>query len=325
MSNYDVAISIDQATLNRVIATAFGRQSLRSKLFSGRQTITFQGVQVTVGWEVQQVPTLSLTPPSTQQWQNAIKQDGGAAQPMQNAFVVNIPQLKVTMENTSGKIEEATTSVEAICTISINALNNKLSLDPVALVVDLSQASAFDKVIYRTFLIPQVLHMADSLLSDEQFPDIDFKGIRFGPAVLIVGTGRIVAIANLQGKPAPSAPPADSFPDGPLYILLSREAMQQVVSRGTQDLRGKRVSASGSRDFTVGKANYNVSLQFDSVSASLTNDLTVVNASLGVSVSASAGVDVVSAIGGTIVNAAKTVGDGVVSAGKAVADAFSSY
>lgn len=81
MSNFDVAICMDQGSLNQVINSIFNRQSLRAKLFNGSQSTTLAGVQVQVGWEVLVPPTVTLTPPSAEQWSSAVKRDGSTAQP----------------------------------------------------------------------------------------------------------------------------------------------------------------------------------------------------------------------------------------------------
>lgn len=320
--SYDVAISMDQVALNRVIDSLFGRPNLRNRLLSGSQTTTLSGVQVTVGWEVQQAPSVTLSPPSSQQWQSAIKQDGNVPQPTQDAFIVNFPKLKVSRQKTSGQIDEETIALDAICVINLR--DNKLALDPVAVIVDLSQATPNDRVIFKAILIPQILRIADSMLSGQQMPNLDFQGVQFGLLVLAVGNERIVGAANLVGKALPPVPSLSELPNtsSPFYVLLSQEAVQKIADRGIQELQGKSDSTSGSESFGIGKANYSASVRLNSISVQTSSNPTIVQANVGVSASASAGVDVFSVIGDGIVDAAKTVGEAVEDAGKAVGDFF---
>ncbi len=335
MSNFDIGICIDQTTLSGVIAALYARPSLKSQLFSGRQTIAIMGVNLTVGWDVQQAPTVSLNPPSAQQWQNAVKSDGSVPQPVENAFLVQFSQVRVEKQPDSGGAMATTTSFAAICTVSLT--NNALTITPMAVVIDLSQASEFDQVMYRMLIIPRVLNLVGTVLSGQQLPDIDFQGTRFGAAVLTVGNGQLTVVANLAGQPAPAAPAPDRLPGGPFSILLSPQAMQQIANRGTRDLQGKTTGTSGSQSFGIGTANYRANVRLDHVSATVSpGDPTTVNAAVGVAVSASAGVDILGVVGDAVEQGAEAVGGGVVTAakatagaledaGRAIKNAFSSY
>ena len=98
-------------------------------------------------------------------------------------------------------------------------------------------------------------------------------------------------MARVRPWPAPSAISTADLPDGPFYILLSREALQQVTSVGTQALTGRTIDKSGSQGFEIGTANYNASVRIDNVSgASIADDFTEVSTNVALSVSASAGI-----------------------------------
>ncbi|NEW06830.1 hypothetical protein GK047_12495 [Paenibacillus sp. SYP-B3998] len=215
--------------------------------------------------------------------------------------------------------------MQAICTVAISP-SNKLTLTPVAAVVDLKDSSPQDQTIYKLFLIPKVLQMAATLLTGEQIPNLDFQGVQFGPVVLAVGSGKLVAAASLPGRPVPVIPDLAGFPDGAFTVLLSPDALQQMASRGVQTLQGKSTSTSGSENYGIFKANYGASVTLRNVAVSVNPaNLTTVHASLHVAAAAGAGVDVFGAIGDTIADGAKKVADGVVDTANKIADAFSSY
>ena len=325
MSNYDVAISMDQATLNRIVTSLFARPALRSKLFSGTQTATFAGVNATVGWEVQEAPVLNLQAPAPSMWQHAVKQDGGTQPPSANAFVLHLPKLKVSRNVSTGGVQETVVPLDVICTAGL--ANNQLRYNALAVVVDLSSASAFDQAIYKAIIIPKVLQMASSILGNQHIPNLDFHGTQFGPVVLSIGNGRIAGVANLAGKPAPVNPSFDSIPSLPFAVLLSQQVVQQVAQQGSQGLQGKTANTGGSQSFGIGDASYNASLRIDRVSVTVSGDLTVAHAAVQLAASASAGVSVLSTIGGAVVSGATTAANAVANAGStavnAVADAGS--
>lgn len=294
MSAFDVSICIDESTLNGIVASLYGRPSFRSKLFSGNQPIQIAGVNATVGWSVEAPPLVSLNAPTKAQWDASVKKDGTLTAPIAPAIVVHIPQIKV-QKTASGSVMETTTSFDAICTVRLS--QNSITIEPLAVVIDLTQASKIDKVIYDKILIPRILDMVGTMLSGRQLPNIQFQGVSFGPFVLAAGNGLLAVAANLAGKPVPQSPAIGSLPRGRFSVLMSPETMQLLADQGTRSLQGKSTGASGSQSFGIGKASYHANVQLNSVSASVSpTELTTVNASIGVQVSASAGVDVLSVI-----------------------------
>lgn len=318
MSNFDVALGMNTATLNGMISSLYGMQSLRNSLFAGSQSENIAGVQSTIAWNVLQVPTITLEAPTSQQWSSALGAGGTTPSPVANAITVSFPNVQVSMTPSGGQMQQATIPMVVICSVSI--ANAQLTLTPVGVIVDLSNASAFDQVVYKAVLIPQALQVAGSMLSGEKIPNISFNGVNFGEMVLSVGNGQIVGVAYLSSNSAtPPAPDVSSMPNEPFYVLLSPAAMQQVVNSGTAGLQGKSASTSGSQSFGIGSADYNASVQLANVSASVNpGNLASVTASVSVQASASAGVNIFS----SIIN---QIGSGLESAGQAIANAFSSY
>jgi hypothetical protein len=346
---FDIALGMDEATLNRVIATLYQRPNLKSKLFSGREQTTILNVPVQVDWEVQAAPAVSLTAPDAQKWHTAILADGKAAQPSSNAFVVHLPMLKVGRTSSGSGRQETALPLDAICTAAI--AGDRLSYNALAVCVDLSAASQTDQALYRAFIIPRILRMVATMLGQQHVPSLDFHGLKFGEAALYVGNGRIVGTANLAGKPPATPADGSTLPGVPFFVLLSAEAMQRAGSMGAAGLRGKSAGTSGDSSFGIGKASYNASVTLTDISVSPSGDPTVVHASVGISAQASAGVDVLSGIlntvaggattaantvaggvttaantvAGGVTTAANTVASGVTTAANAVADAFHSY
>lgn len=322
MSAFDVAICMDQSTLQRIIAALYAQPGFRQDLFSGGGSVTVAGVPLSVAYDVLAAPTVTLEAPTAAQWQSAIQADGTQAQPTGNAMVLHLPQVRVTRSPGSPQAASTVVAFDAIAVVSLSA--GQLRISPVGVCIDLSSASTTDQTLFRGLIIPRILTQIGALLAAESVPNISLQGARFGDAVLVLGSGRLAAVANLQGRPAPAAPSPQSLPPVPFCVLLSQTAMQAVAATATAGLRGKQLEQSGSASFGIGTAQYTARLSVDSLSVSVQSPTTV-QANAGLSASASASVDVVGAIWDQITGAASTVASGLETAGNAIKDAFSSY
>lgn len=327
LSAFDVGICIDETMLNRVIASLYGRPDLRQGLFAGTDHTSVGGVEVSAAYDVQAVPTVRLAPPTPQQWQQAIQAGGAAATvPTANALVAHFPRVALTLAPGTPAAASTTVDFDAIAVAAL--AGGRLSITPLGVCVDLSGASTNDQLLYRVLVIPRVLRMLGAMLAAESVPNISFQGVRFGPAVVTLGAGRLAAVANLEGRPAPAPPSPEALPTVAFGVLLSRDAMQRVADAGTAKLRGKRLSQSGSASFGIGTAAYTANLDVADLALRVADPLTV-DARVTLSASASASVDILGyvwdQITGAADSAAGTVVDGITTAANAVADAFSSY
>lgn len=310
-----MAICMNESALQGIVASLFARPAFRQNLFAGTGTVTVAGVPLTVAYDVVAAPTVLLSAPTPAQWQIAIQAGGGAARPATNAVVLHFPQVTVTRSPHTAQAASATVSFDAIAVVALNA--GQLQIRPLGVCIDLSAASADDQILYRGLIIPRVLDMLATLLAAESVPAIRFQGVRFGDAVLVVGAGRLAAVANLEGRPAPAAPAPEGLPAVPFCVLLSPPAMQAVAVAATAGLQGKQLSQSGSASFGIGTADYQATLHVDSLTLQVQSPTTVL-AHTGLTASASASVDVVGAIWDQI-------SGGVDTAANAIANAFSSY
>jgi hypothetical protein len=317
--SFDVAIGMNQTTLTDVAAALYKRPGIKSKVFSGSQPIDEMGVKSTVSYELLAPPIVKLQAPTPDQWKRAIKADGTAPQPVQNAMIVTLPNLRLTRPDQKGQLHSGTVALDAIATIGI--ANDTLQYTALGVIVDLSHATPFDQVIYKKIVIPHALKAVGEAFGHPHIPNITFKGVKFGPVVLVVGGGMMVVVANLAGKSPPTPPPpqTSALPNEPIFILLSHEAMQKACEAGTGDLVGKSAGKSGSASFGVGNASYDGSVRIDSISVQVGNDPTQVNAQIAVAASASAGISVLDTIIGGVKTAANTVAGGVTTAANTVA------
>ncbi|MGJ4788457.1 hypothetical protein [Leptospira koniambonensis] len=319
MSDYDLLINVNESVFNQALSSLYGKENLRNKLFKGTKSETYLNTPVNVSWDVLTAPILSLNPPTDADWKSSYKQDGKTPSPVQNAFLIKFPKLKVSKDQ-NGSVLDTTLSVQGICSIKLDISSNRISIDSYALIVDISNASPLDQFIYKSIIIPQILKTADSALEGGQIPALDFHGAKFGEINIFVGQGRFLASANLESKAKAAIPNLNSIPNQPFFILISKEASQSIVNQETASLIGKKQSTSGSKSFGIGTANYDAAVRINRLGVQLLDDPTQVSSTADLSITAGAGVDLLGPVVGAIVDAAKYVGSGAAYVGTTVAN-----
>lgn len=328
MASYDLAISGDETLINNSVQTLYNRPSLRAKIFNGSTTEQIMGVNTTVSWNVLVPPVFSFQTPSDQVWTSSFDSNGTAPARVPNAFTVTFPQVQVSQQTPSTSLQQAVTSVTAICVLQTSG--GSPGPKTIAAMANLTGASNIDQAIYTQIIIPQSINTANSMLSGLVLPQIAFHNISFGTPAFAIGSGRCVMVANLAGGSAPAAPSPDSVPAGPLVVLLSPAAMQQIVNVGAAGLQGQSASTSGSQSFGLGSASYSASIQVNSISASVDpQNPAAINASVSLQASANAGITVLGGVVGDVVNGIKTaaeaVGSGVSTVVSTIGHALSGY
>jgi hypothetical protein len=285
MNEFDLIVGMDSSTINRAIAQLYKRGDLRSSLFRGSERQNIDGTNFVVQWDIQAAPEISLIPPTDQEWRSSFKADGSTPQPTQNAFILNFSQVRI-ME-TEPESKEVTIPVKSICTANIS--ENRLTIQVLSLLIDLSHASKIDQLLYKRIIIPKVLNIATSLLSGIAIPILSFYNVSLTSPVVSIQSNRLILFANLTDRPL-SAVCGGNWPDKPLFILCSSRLVQRIGYVASGAARGKTFSYSGDEDFEIGDASYNASGTINQVSTAVTGDLTVLNCWLNASANVSASV-----------------------------------
>jgi hypothetical protein len=306
VGTFDLALSMSEDSLNMALGSLFERPSLRASVFSGR--LRGSGLPLSVDWSIDRAPQVSLDPPTSAQWADAVKADLTVPEPAADALVVTIPVLSLLRERGDGSVDHSTTSVAAICVLTVTG--STIAIKPLAAVVDLSAALPVDRALLRAVIIPKALQIAAQLFTGLAIPVISVLNVGFTAPVLTIGRGRITGVANLVPKDLPAAldPAVHDNLTGPLALLLSREAMQQTATAGLASFAGATRSTTGSADFTVGTAGYSASVTVHGGSITVGPDPRRLSASLNLTTEAGAGVDVLDRIESAVVEAATTVG-----------------
>lgn len=319
MADFDLAICIGQDKLNEITQRLFAIPDFQRQFIDQSETADIDGVGLTVTWSLLQPPVIVLSPPSPDQWRAAIKADGSAPAPEDDAFMLTLPAVRIQRSQASGEAQETTIPLTVVGTASV--ANNDAVLAPLAVIVDLSGASPLDRGVYRKVIIPNLLRMAGEALRHYDLPAISFPQLSFGAATLKVAPGRILAIANLADNPAPLPPPPDYLPGGAFTMLLSAGAIQRVLDAALPGLSNQRRDISGSQGFGIGDARYDASITLRDLRGFVDpNAPTQIHLVTRADMSASAGVSLLGGIFGHITDGVNAVGDVAKQGANAVAD-----
>ena len=275
MNEFDVIIGMDASTLNKAIGQLYNRGDLRGSLFRGDRTQNIEGTDFAVQWDIQAVPETFLAPPTDQEWQSSFKADGSAAQPVGNAFFLNFSRIRLVQ--TAPDKNETTIPARAICTAG--ASQNQLSIQVIAVIIDLSGASKTDQFVYKRIIIPEILHLATSLLSGITMPPLSFYNISLTPPVASIQSNRLILFSNLADRPL-GAISGGNWPGQPFFILCSSRLVQRIGDIAAGAVQGKTFNYSGDTDFEIGDASYSASGRINRVVTSATGDLTVMDCRL---------------------------------------------
>ncbi|WP_372394263.1 hypothetical protein ABMY26_04290 [Azospirillum sp. HJ39] len=243
MNPYDVAIGLNQDTLNSVLNQAFGLSSL-SSLFSNTNSVPIEGQQATVEWTVNQAPQISLTQPTSSQWSNAIDSSGGPPAVVPNAGTLTLPSL--TLNYTYGG-SSGTPTVNPTLIWTWSVADGVLTLTPYGL--ELTGTGASDALI-TYLLLPTIMGSAKNYMQVITLPTAQLGsaiGIELGPANFTVSSSQLLMVAAIQGQPIPDIPDASSLPSDNLFVQLSTAAMNAAAqSAAKSQVDGSHpVSGSG--------------------------------------------------------------------------------
>lgn len=292
MNGYDLAVSMDEATINSLLAQTFGLSRLAG-LFTGTMTQEIAGVTATVTWTVQQAPQIGLTAPTSTQWNQAIDSQGGNPEAVPNAGILSLPALNI--QYTYGGATGGTTlPATAIWTWSMSG--GSLTLAPLAAIVDTSGMSSTEQTIVSFVVLPLVMEQAGTYTKTIALPTIDQYGASFGTPNFNIADDRLIMVAAVTGEPAPAVPDASVLPSDPLFIQISQRALQNALNNAltqTYSFNGNKFTA----DYTGTVSAVGSSLAVSATDPTqitgtldyqLTCSATVLDGSCGVSAAASA-------------------------------------
>lgn len=286
-TNYDVALAMNAATLSSGMLSLYGKPDARSKLFMGSVSQGTVLGNAVVTWDVQASPTFVLAPPTATQWAAALKPEQPVPPlPTTNAFDLQLGALNATLSLAGGAPIGGTTSVDVFATVT--QIGDKIALTPVAISLDESKMTGWDKIILNGVLLPALFKAVTALLAGITLPAIPaFAGVTLGTPTIVVQQALVLGVAclstggdvNIDGV---------TWPQQPLFLQVSPAVVNRAASYFASTLTGAHTSGSFGGDYGVFSADASYSASVTGVTATVSaTDLTVINASITASVQAS--------------------------------------
>ena len=251
MTKYDVAAGVSLAGLNAMADELFKLPAAKKGLFTGTKTERIKDLgEVTVTYQVNAVPTFSFEVPTAEQWATAEKitpttlENSGTPRPTENVVQVTFPDVsgKVTI---SGADQPANGKLVVIGVVKTK--DNAASIEILAVDIDESNFTAWDKVIINQMLIPQVLEMANGMLKGIPIPKIpEFAGLAFQALALDVEPGGIVLGSTLTGGGTTDLS-GFVFPSGEdVFALTKLSTLNTLADKNVKSTYKEEDSSGGS-------------------------------------------------------------------------------
>jgi hypothetical protein len=297
MGTYDFAVSIDEATANSCIGSAWNSPLLQSGL-KGNAVVWADGATVNVSWQAVAAPSISFSKPDAAKWASSIDFTGTPVSAVDNSFLVTLPIMQVTVDG----VVAAPIAVSVLCAV--------LPRPSGPMVAMLGVTPDYSATInhYLSLVVPRVMRMAGWVLSFPWLPTIPMPQAEFDAGAIVVGNGRVVVAAALKVSGATEVSTVQFPAAGSFYVLMSRALVEKLGSAIAPSLTGKVVPMTGKRSSSEGSASYSASLTLNKVT--LVQAIPGLKLKVDMSASASAEVSIdPGGIGGDIISGAKSIGE----------------
>ncbi|GHF52960.1 hypothetical protein GCM10010218_38020 [Streptomyces mashuensis] len=304
MTDFDIAVVMGEDTLDRAIAHLYGRDGLRSQLFSGKITGKILDEPITFEWALEEAPSLILCEPPEEKWAKAVGRKNQPPPRTPGAFTARLPRVRF-----GNSVDKKTSylPVEVLCAFSSDS--GVLGVVPLGVIADLSKEGQAGQRFYRYVIVPKVLHAIVLALGSVALPHLHVAGVEFGPFVLAAGQGRAVAVANSAERPAPRRPSPADFPADPFSILLAAPLVQRITANAFAEVKGRWMTTSGSSTFGIGRADYRGGLCVkDGTFTPVPGDPLTIRGSVGIEAYGDAQVDPFSGLEDALEKAGDTIG-----------------
>ncbi len=271
MDGFDMALGIDQNTLNKAINAMYS--SAHKNIFMGSYSIEIFGLKAAIDWDISKTPTLDLNPSAKAEAvipeiltklpifkdisRNSIEQTAAS---MTNAtFSMIFPAITLTLSLPVAR-QSATFSANVLCQAQIDP-NGQIELAAIHLDLETNEIKLefLDQIINS--LSDPILHVANNALKGILIPSVSVEGITLSHPVAIVSGGRLIILVNQASKGSP-APTAGPWPNEAVFSLASKELINEAVRNSYYT--GKiphSVASGGSKDLSITTAYYNAALQ----------------------------------------------------------------
>jgi hypothetical protein len=233
-SNYDVAIVMDNTTLNSGMLGLYNNASAKAKLFSGnvKDLSGMDKLGITsVDWSIDASPTFTLTPPTQAQWTNKATffpgQGKPPTKPPADSFQVDLSSFSTTL-NMKSSNTPIVLPFKVTLFAEVKVVNRKVVLGPLGVLpTDVPPIGQ----LYLQVLAEIVYKQVAKLLAGFQIPaTIAAKGFDFTTPVVTVTGSHLVVASNLTSTGAPDITGV-TWPVQKLAILTSRTLLNAMLDK----------------------------------------------------------------------------------------------
>jgi hypothetical protein len=273
VSGFDLAVGIDVTSANEASAAVY--RQLYPQLFKGSTHVAKEGLEFDVLWDVKAPPTVDFVPPPEPE---AIVRDHLAAiepppgvTPEQlteayietltdTVFQLKMDQVTMTIKGDGG---EGTDEITVTIFVAVESVGGALDLRPLKAIGTTDNVS--DEWFLNHAILPEAMRLAAEGLRGIKLPALTFSGVALTPPAIKITPRHAIAIANLDGRPIPTPPFPDEWPQSRFFAVMSDYAKLRVAQVATRGIPGTRYGKSGSVDIGVGTASYEASAVVDAI------------------------------------------------------------
>lgn len=271
MPNFDVAAGINQAKLNDLLGQYFSNAPASNNPFKGSTTKPVQGLgNVTLTWNVERPPTIVFGPPSLDVWNPALnaqgQTNGDTKTPLPTLPMVQVTLPVLTASYRLGSVEVGGTANNVVAYATLTFAPGTITIGLVAVTLDESSFSTWDKAIFNLVLLPQIFSSAKDMLSVVHIPSIGWQDVQLNPLQLQMVGDQLIAAATLVANKQPLDTSGVTWPTDPVFALASTGLVNTALTDFLAPFQGKTFADSG--DFH-GLANWDYSGSVSSLSATV--------------------------------------------------------
>ncbi|WP_248730349.1 hypothetical protein [Pseudomonas sp. MWU13-2517] len=292
MTNFDAAAGISVTELNTLLGEYYKNAPSTNDPFKGSLPKTLPNLgAVTLTWDVGAAPSLIFGPPTLDIW-NAALAPNGKANGAQSIPLPSLPMVQLTLPTLTASytlgsapsVGGTAPSVVVYATLTFNP--GTLALDLVAVSLDESRFSTWDKAIFNLMLLPQIFASANQALAIVHLPSLDWKGVTLNPIQLQLTTSYLLGATTLTSNTSALDIEGVTWPTDDVFVIASNTLLNTAMATFLQPYQGHPFSDSG--DFKK-LADWSYSGSISSLSATVKQvaPLTI-NAQLSASLNAKA-------------------------------------
>ncbi len=225
MSTFDVAVGLDEATLNKALAQVFGHAGFGAKIARGQRKVPTPAGEINIAWDLKAPPTLSFVKPPDERWKAAIKGLHDEALPDPNLFTLVCPKLWVELQYADGVTQSDVMEVHLYALLQM--AGGTVTVDPYGVWLDQDKLENVQSDVLRS-LIFFGLEMAEKVLTDLTLPEIPSDlGVNLGPPAAVIDGRRL--ILGMALRPATVDLVGATWPEAPLFVLGSHGLVNGLV------------------------------------------------------------------------------------------------